>query len=139
MRLDHVIAELATQVEGVIVPTLPETWTVHGFLPRVRAGWSPPAISFDNWQAPRAGGTLGTSLVNGRLIAVASETTVADVGESLYRWMSDDPGSPLVLFESLTSERWADITWLGTAIDDDLKIGQQSYRAALVSFGIQCR
>lgn len=136
MILTNVITSLAAEVEANIVAT--SGWTVHPFLPRVRQNWDPPAVTFDRWAVPQIGGTMGLTLVTCRLIAVASETDVADVGEELYGWVSNEAGGRLAALSELTAPEWSEIDTTGAQIDDDLKIGNQSYRAVLIGLNLLC-
>lgn len=135
MNLGALTTALAANVRANIADP---GWTVHRFLPRGREGWDAPAITFDNWVLPQVGSTLGLTLVTCRLIAVASETDVADVGDALYGWLSTESGGKLAQLGELTDPAWNEIDTTGAQIDDDLKIGQQSYRAALIGLSLLC-
>lgn len=113
-------------------------WTVHQRLPRGREGWDAPAITFDNWVLPQVGSTLGLTLVTCRLIVVASETDVAGVDDALDAWMSTGPGTKSAQLAELTDPAWEHIDTTGAQTDDDLKIGQQSYRAVFVGLSLLC-
>lgn len=109
-------------------------WSVLDFLPRQREGWHPPAVTVDRVVKPLDEGTMGTGVVRCRLVAVASDQDTENLPDQLYDWTDDGASGRIGRLKAITHSAWSGTPRvLGVEINDDLKIGPQTYRAAIVS------